>query len=356
MSRDISFRMVYNVGRKPFGLQQEEAMLFAHVHANKIIGDFRPNNRPQMFQGAAGMPIGLFTTWAINWLQRVFGDLEAGRLGAVGWQAVVQQFMFGAESLPGVSTFIEKFTTSYDGKRNVTDSMDEMYGRDFTDWFLHGSLASMTGVAVQSRADVSLPAIMTGESLGTAVPSVSVMRTLYQGLADSFKSIRENGGFNAREMSEIISVYGVNGAARNMAQMLQGQAVDRRGATINSNVRDFESSIARAFELKSMRETRKAEEIYRDRMQQITERGHIERLSKRLRAASRGGDIKPELLNDALMAYVEAGGSPDYLSRYLKEQIMVAQFDSATRMLLKALRQNDEQGKAMRLMNILMQQ
>jgi len=163
-----------------FKLADEEAMVFAHVHANKNIGDFRPNNRPQMFQGAVGMPMGLFTTWAINWLQRVFGDIEAGRMGATFWQWSMQHFMFGAQSFPGVETAMDTYMTSYDGKRNVMDSMDAMYGRTATDAFFQGTLATLTGVAFQSRANVSLPAIMSGESPMTAIPSLSVMNTLYQ--------------------------------------------------------------------------------------------------------------------------------------------------------------------------------
>ena len=352
MSRDISFGMMFKIGRKTFGLQDEQAMLFAHTHANKIIGDFRPTNRPQMFQGAAGMPMGLFTTWAINWLQRVFGDIEAGRMGATFWQVGMQQFLFGAQSFPGVETAMDTYMTSYDGKRNVMDSMDAMYGRTATDTFFQGTLATLTGVAFQSRANVSLPAIMSGESPMTAIPSLSVMNTLYQGLSEGFKSIKQNGGFNPREMSEIISVYGVNGAMRNLFQTLNDSAVDRHGALINDSIRSWESAIPRLMELKSVRETRKAQELNRDRMQREIQRSHIERLSKQLRTAARGNAIDTELMESALMDYYLAGGNPADFKRYLREQVLASSFEKSSRLLLQALRASDEKGLAMRLMAV----
>ena len=352
MSRDIAFGMMFQIGRKTFGLQEEAAMLFAHTHANKVIGDFRPTNRPQMFQGAAGMPLGLFTTWAVNWLQRVFGDIEAGRAGAVFWQSAVQQFLFGANSMPGVQSFVDTFTTTYDGKGNAMDAMDAMYGRQFTDWFFHGTLASMTGIGFGSRADVSLPAVFSGESLTTAVPGVSVMNTLGQGVGELINMLKQQG-VDPYRISEIISVYGVNGAARNAFQILQDTSVDRHGAVIENNIRDWENLIPRFMELKSLREQQKAREMHRDRMQQERQRSHIDRLSKQLRTAVRSGTVDGELVESALMDYYKAGGNPTHFKRYLREQILAASFEKSSRLVLQAIRASDEQGQAARLLRIV---
>jgi hypothetical protein len=354
MSRDISFMMMYRTGKKTFGLDDEAAMLFAHSHANQIVGDYRPTNRPQMFQGATGMPLGLFTTWAVNWLQRVFGDVEAGRAGAAFWQAGVQTFMFGAESLPGVSHFIDTFMTSYNGKENVVDAFDNRFGHTFSDAFFQGSLSSLTGIAIQSRADVTLPTVFSGAPLSQAIPGASVMSTLYEGLSEGFKSVRQNGGFNGREMSEIISVYGVNGAVKNLFQVMQGQAVDRHGALITEDVRSFENILPRLFELKSIREERKARELQRDRMQQEVQRSHLDRLSKQLRSAVRGRSVDRGLLESGLMDYYKAGGSPSDFKRYLRQQVLISVTEKSSRKLLEALKKSDEQGQAMRLMRLQM--
>ena len=351
MSRDIAFGMMYSVARKTFQLAEEPAMLFAHTHANKVIGDFRPTNRPQMFQGAAGMPLGLFTTWAINWLQRVFGDVEAGRMGAVFWQGAMQQFLFGAQSFPGVQSFIDTFTTSYDGKSNVADSLDSMYGKEFTDWFLHGTLSSLTGVDFASRADVSMPALYAGEPLITAVPGVSVANTLAQGVGQLVSSMRQQG-LDPDAISEILSVYGVNGFLRNMTQTLQNTSLDRHGATVENEIRTWENMIPRFMELKSVREQRKAREIQRDRMQREIQNGHITRLARQLKTAVRAGDIDAEMVEQGLLDYYAAGGEPTDYKRFVKEQILSAKFEKSSRLLLRALRQSDEQAQAARLMRL----
>jgi len=351
LSRDYAFGMMFQIARKTFQLEEEAAMLFAHTHANKIIGDFRPTNRPQMFQGAAGMPLGLFTTWAVNWLQRVFGDIEAGRMGATFWQAGVQQFLFGANSMPGVQSFVDTFTTTYDGRGNAVDAMDSMYGREFTDWFFNGTLASMTGISFASRADVSMPAVFSGESLTTAVPGVNVMTTIATGLKEMVNSMRQ-GGMSWETIAENISVYGVNGFLRNSMQILNNTSVDRHGATIENEIRTFENILPRMMELRSRREEKKARELQRDRIQQQKQRGHMDRLSKQLRTAVRAGKVDAELIENALMDYYKAGGNPANFKRFLREQILTASFEKSSRLLLQAIRASDEQGKAARLLRV----
>ena len=50
----------------------------ANHFANLIIGDFSSTNRPRIFQGAAGMPLGLFQTFMWNYFQRMFSYIENG--------------------------------------------------------------------------------------------------------------------------------------------------------------------------------------------------------------------------------------------------------------------------------------
>jgi hypothetical protein len=155
-------------------------------------------------------------------------------------------------------------------------------------------------------------------------------------------------------MSEIISVYGVNGAVKNLFQVMQGQAVDRHGALITEDVRSFENILPRLFELKSIREERKARELQRDRMQQEVQRSHLDRLSKQLRSAVRGRSVDRGLLESGLMDYYKAGGSPSDFKRYLRQQVLISVTEKSSRKLLEALKKSDEQGQAMRLMRLQM--
>ena len=351
MSRDIAFGMSFRIGRDLLKLEEEAALLFAHIHANKVIADFRPTNRAQMFQGAAGMPLGLFTTWAMNWLQRVFGDVEAGRLGATFWQMGMQQFLFGANSIPGVQSFVETFAITYDGTGNAMDALDSMYGRTFTDWFMYGTLASLTGVDVASRGDVTMPAIFSGESLGTAVPGFNVMNTLGQGIVQLINSMRQQG-LDTDAISEIISVYGVNGFLRNAFQIIQNTAVDRHGATIENEIRTFENIIPRFIEMKSTRQAQKAREMQRNRVQREIKKGHISRLAKQFRTAIRANNLTGELLEQGLMDYYKAGGSVPNYKRWVKEQVLTAKFEKSSRLLLELIRKSDDRGGAARLLRV----
>ncbi len=351
MSRDVAFGMSFRIGKDLLKLNEEAALLFAHTHANKIIADFRPTNRAQMFQGAVGMPLGLFTTWAMNWLQRVFGDIEAGRIGATFWQAGMQQFLFGANSIPGVQTFVDTFTTSYDGTGNVMDAIDSIAGRTFTDWLMYGTIASLTGIDVTSRGDVTMPAVFSGESLSTAVPGFNLMTTLSKGVLELVKSMRQQG-LDPNTISEILSIYSGNGFLKSTFQILQNTSVDRHGATIENEIRTFENIIPRLIEMKSTREAQKAREMQRNRIQREVKKGHISRLAKQFRTATRAGNLDAEMIEKGLMDYYKAGGNPSNFKRFLKEQILTAKFEKSSRLLLELIRRSDDSGGAARLLRL----
>ena len=287
----------------------------------------------------------------MNWLQRVFGDIEAGRIGETFWQAGMQQFIFGANSIPGVQTFVDTFTTTYDGTGNVMDAIDSIAGRTFTDWFMYGTIASLTGIDVTSRGDVTMPAVFSGESLSTAVPGFNLMNTLGKGVVELVKSMRQQG-FDPNTISEILSIYSGNGFLKSTFQILQNTSVDRHGATIENEIRTFENIIPRFIEMKSTRQAQKAREMQRNRVQREIKKGHISRLAKQFRTAIRANNLTGELLEQGLMDYYKAGGSVPNYKRWVKEQVLTAKFEKSSRLLLELIRKSDDRGGAARLLRV----
>src|SRR5690606_21294828 len=74
---------------------------FAHRFANQVIGDYRSVNKPVVFQGAAGMPLGLFQTYAWNYYQRMFSYIEAKDVRSAVTQFGMQAAIFGGVTVPG---------------------------------------------------------------------------------------------------------------------------------------------------------------------------------------------------------------------------------------------------------------
>jgi hypothetical protein len=353
MSRAISFSMFYNVARKAMGLDKNAARTFAHKQANNVVGDYRATNRPPIFQGATGMPFGLFTTWVWNFLQRFFGDFEGGRLGAASMQMGVQTFMFGLEGIPGMAPAIEMLTSSYDGRTNITDSLDRAYGPEVTNWALNGTISYFSGIGLQQRGAVTIPSVFTNpESLAEVAPGIRTVQTLMQGLGkigDTFV----NNGADPRAIAEAISLYSVNGAIKNMAQVGLGYSVDRKGQMVNQEVRRIPDLLARAVELKTLNETRRMKELQRDRVRLEIQANRMRSLRSKLRTEMRKGSISQDALDDILGDYYRTKGSLDGFKAFLRSNALRAQFSQVDLELMKALRTNSDDGRMMRLFELV---
>jgi hypothetical protein len=81
----------------------DQQIAFAHDLTNKIIANYDPRNRPEIFQGALGAPLGLFQSYVLNYYQRMFRYLETGNGRAVATQYAAQAGVFGVGSVPGWS-------------------------------------------------------------------------------------------------------------------------------------------------------------------------------------------------------------------------------------------------------------
>ena len=104
--------------------------------------------------------------------------------------------------------------------------------------------------------------------------------------------------------------------------------------------------------MKSTREARKAQEMQRNRVQRETKKGHLSRLAKQIRTATRAGDLTAEMFEKVAMQYIKAGGTGPNWQRWVKEQVLTAKFEKSSRLLIELIRRSDETGGAARLIRL----
>lgn len=373
-SRAFSFMTGYKMAKDGLKLNHENAMLFGHDFANKNIGDYRPNIRPQLFQGAAGMPLGLFTTWVQNFLQRLYNTAENKQWAAVINQVGMQTALFGATSVPGFNQFNEILQSNYNGSENLADRLYERYNDDAVDVLLSGSLSNIPklfgaddGIDMSSRAQVGLPGIFTAGTDITQGPG-AVVKTAFEGLPvvnmlGSFKNIanetlrtyKETNELDASQFAEIVAQYSTHKLTRSGIELAQGYATDRRGDLLTEDTRTGISIAARAAGLKPLREAQRQQTLYRSRQIDLYNRELRNRLGKAIRQTIRdGGDEKQvmQAFNKHVQNYIKSGGSLKYLRPYLAEQFLRATQPKADREFLKALKASDDDGDAVRYLRI----
>lgn len=366
LARGISFMHGVTIA-KQLGMKGDDATFaFAHKLANQTIGNYSPTNRPKIFQGAAGMPLGLFMTFMWNYYQRIFDYAARGQKAALGWQYFSQSAIFGASTVPGFQQFNDFFAASYDGSMNPIDGIANTYGQETADWFLYGTLSNLPklfgapdGVGLYSRGDVTFRNVPT---LFSAADSPVVKM-----IGNGFGAIRETvqmfaqGGATDQQIAEILSTYSTNRFVRNMAQTYTGDVVDKRGQLIGhtptfedimkGEIKDEMALIARGLGMRTLNEAKKVSAHMRIRATEYTQQYQLMQLRDRARAMARKGALEGEEIEHMLGKYIQYGGRPENYGNWLTNQHMAATVDKSLLKLLDVMDDPTRQYDINRLMS-----
>ena len=370
-ARGISFMTGHSIGKRALGLKNEDALFaFSHNFANQVIGDYAPAARPDMFRGAAGMPIGLFMTFMQNYYQRIFGYIENGQTRAAVTQFATQASVFGAQTVPGFNQFADTFFTSWDQTVNPVDSLNARFGHDNAEWFMNGILSNLPkmfgqddGVSLYTRGDTNIkvfPSIFTVGDL----PVASMMSNFYNGVRKTIGMLRQRGGVDGQQLSEIVQSYSTNRFLRNMASLYSGNITDKRGQVISSDTPGFGDLIqgdvvngmaltARLLGMRTLNESNRVETHARVASTDLSRRYRMGELRDAVRAEFRKSKPDPEFLIRAVSTYVKQGGSPDYIPNWLMQQLMTSRVDKTSLRLMEVISNPNKSDEIFRLLGAL---
>ena len=360
-SRAFAFMTFYNMGRKGLGLEDRAAMAFAHRQANNTIADFRPSNRPAIFQGAAGMPLGLFTTFMWNYMQRFVGlaeTLGAGSGKAAAIQVGLQSSLFGAESLPGWQQFTDTFMDNYDGSTSVVDRLNDAFGHAGADVFLNGTVANLPkmfgaedGISIGPRASVGLPF-----QSGFGAQSIAGVRLIQRGgqtLGKILDDTIQNRGIDPMRVAEIIAASNINKGLSHAIELgITNESQDHTGSIIEPDVSlgmNIETG-ARMLGFKPLMADELRQENRRNRATDRTRAELKARLASSLRSKIRGGRLDNDDVEDSLESYSRAGGNPESFRRYFQSQILRGTTSKIDSEIADALRDSADTGRLGRLL------
>jgi hypothetical protein len=332
------------LARENLGLADDRAVhTFAHRFANELIGDYRASNRPQVFQGAVGLPLGLFQTYVWNYYQRLFGYVERADVKSFGWQAFSQSSVFGAASLPGFSQYQNFFGANVDQTNNPVDALNRKLGPDAAELILNGTLSNIPklfsddGIALYTRGDTNfqrLPAFLSP----TEAPVVQMAMRTFGFLRDTIDQALPGGQFSWQQQAEILGQYSMNRPLSRLLELASGYAVDRRGQVVSDDVRTGVSVAARVMGMRPMQEQKQIEVMWRQRQTEYSQREMRSRTRKALRAMVRGDEVDANAIREALVDYIEQGGNPAYFPTFLRDQFVSGINPKAGMALEKAIK------------------
>jgi hypothetical protein len=373
-SEDFSRSWGHMVGleiAETLGIKSREARhTFAHDMANKMIANYSPHNRPEVFQGALGAPLGLFQSFIINYYQRMFRYVETKDMQALGAQLATQGGLFGVTSLPGWSAF-NAIMTDKNGQDDPESGIWSRFGLGAGDLLGNGVISNIPkifgaeGVDLYSRGDVNprIPGVPTGSgTVAEAIPglasaykmaggSVEMLRLMYRGIGEGLGLFKqENPGMSPTRFAEVASNMIAN---RPIAGMIEtffagGKDTDRYGQLVSETKTAAETAY-RLIGLRSERQSNDLRAFYANKNAQTLQASHKEQLRLATRTAMRDGnwDALPDIFN----RYVETGGDPRYWRRWLKENYEAATETRSERQLDELMNDDSRVGDMIRLLD-----
>lgn len=327
---------------------------FAHEIANKMIANYSPANRPEIFQGAFGGQLGLFQSFIQNYYERLFRYVETKDYHAFATQYATQAGMFGTTGLAGWNQFNSLINWTSEGEENPTTGFQGAFGSSAGDLLAHGVLSNLPkifgapGVDLFGRGDTNVRVPGVGDS---SLPGVSAIQRFYNGFQEGLALFAsQNPELSGTRLAEVASNAIANRPIAGMLEVFfaDGNDTDRYGQLVSQ----ANGAMETAYRLMGLRSERQSNEIaafYANKNAQESQNSAKELLRAATRAAFRDGTFESKA-DDIFTRYLETGGDPRYFRRWVKSNYTAATSSRAERQLDSVMKDPAKLEQALRLM------
>lgn len=316
VSKSMTFMQGYRLGQK-MGLPHDSCMTMAKTFAERNIGSYEANNKPQLWQQATGSLGGLMYTYTYNLAQQVVRNFIAKDKAANLAGLITQTFMFGAQSVPGFKLIENYFFPLGSNDDFYTAGRKKGYSDDTMRSLMYGIPSAKTGIDFSSKGDFNELAVP-----GTRTPVVfSTVGSLINGISESIDAIAGPDESSATRLKEIWARSFPVTPVRGALNAWLGYKTDKYGkkiidsrqtgnalwwATSLTNFRTLDESIARTTH-------------YRSEMEQAYRTNKVSGIRKTMISAIRGGEY--DAVVKGLMQIQELNGTDVMSTGYLKKLI-----------------------------------
>lgn len=337
----------------------DEQLSFAHDLTNKIIANYDPQNRPEIFQGALGAPFGLFQSYVLNYYQRMFRYIETSDARAIATQFAAQGAVFGIGSLPGWDALNWAF---FDHRQaEVSDPVDSLYNRfgtELGDLLMHGTISNLPkifgadGISLYTRGDSQfrMPVNpigaftdtigLTEGGNGAQIPVADTLKRLVNGISQGVQQVRTANGLSLSQTAEILTNMITNRPIAGMLEVGAANGYDTSwDGQVVSQARTTSEQIYRMLGVRAMSQQKEIDNFYASKNMQEEQNARKAALRQATRASIRAGNY--DEVPGHFVKYVENGGDVNYYTRWLKSSFESALDTRGERLLERAMKKLD---------------
>lgn len=331
LTRKLSWITGYKFGKDVLKFDDPKNLeIFATNFMNETIGNYSSRNKPGIFQGAIGLPMGAFQTYMFNYYRRIYGYVEKKQYASLAAAYGAQASMFGAQSVPGWTAFNSMLFSNYDGSDNLLTRLERKLPPGVAELVLHGSLSSIP--AIFGRGDLDLALYPRGSVDITQIPAnpldygrappIQFLAETAMGINAAYQNFMTVGGFSIQRAEEIGANFSTNRAIKNIMEMAAGAKTDRSGQYVADATFDA-LHIAAALSGSQVASTREVQDAYN--RQQIVERQQAalrDELNVKTRSLLRANRaLTTDDMQTLVRDYMRSGGNPAYFGQWLRNTV-----------------------------------
>lgn len=331
---------------------------FARDVANQAIANYNPLNKPELYQSSFGSMLGLFTSYAQQYNQRLFRWAEQGDYRSIGRQLAVQSALFGAGSVPAYNTFDWLYTGHGENpEATLTDAIYAKYGPMVGSVVAHGGIQEITklfgmdtGVALYSRGDANVrsPSLDPTKMAAGLNTLKSITGLIWDtGSAMASAATGDDSMVTARYISESLARNMPNRAMKGFMTVMfnGGQDTDASGQIVSDTQNWLESAL-RVSGLRSTRQDGEVSAYYSNTAQRRRMAARMDVFRNETRSALRSSS--PPDMASLFKGYTDAGGSPTHFSTWIREQAATTDSTRGMNQLKDAMKSPSMQMEAWR--------
>lgn len=346
MTRQIAWGMGYKIGKDLHGFTDEKnAYIFANNFVNEMIGNYSPNNKPAMFQGALGLPLGAFQTYMFNSFRRMYGIVERGDKAAAIAQYAAQSALFGAKGVPGFAAWNSYMTANSDGSDDFQGRLDRNLAPGVSELILNGSISNIPkiyglnkifggdGLAFYTRGSIDMTDLPPTIMDMNRAPPIQFLAGVFQGVQRTVANIFSHEKFSIQEQEEILATSTNNRFLKSVMEMAANAKTDGRGEVIQMGTRDAIHSAAALLGTRPSSTQRLMDASNREKQVQLTQEALRADLNDKTRAMFRGGEFGLSDMQGIVKDYIKSGGNPAYLGQWFRNNMVTSMTPKAEQKL-----------------------
>jgi hypothetical protein len=329
---------------------------FAHDFANKVIADYNPTNRPEIFQGPVGNTLGLFQSYIWGYYGNLFRAIETKDTSRLMAQMLGQSMFFGAQTIPGFSEYNSLMAGMSESGASPLDRLHQALPTGVADVVMSGIPSSLpqlfggedgSGIALTARGDttVRIPGV-------AGVPAFAVAKKIVGGIgemADIF--FGENPSFTPMQMTEALSHMIPNRPISGMiANFGAAGQTDPTGQLVGESL-DMTKGIATMMGLKTLQDQKMTEAFYANKNEQALQAIKRQELVRNSRTLMRAGDYEslPKIYDN----YLATGGDPRRFNGWIAELHESATVSRSERQLADTIDDPMKMEQTMRMLDAM---